>query len=280
MLLVWTTDLHLNSVSTLAWKKWIHKTASQGADGIVITGDISEGDDVVRQLHRIADATGIPIYFVLGNHDFYESSLQATRHDVIHACREHEQLHYLTDLSPIQLTPTTHLLGDDGWADATVGDYETSTIRLNDFDRIDDFKASGKTAWKEQLQQIGAASAKRLQAKLNQLPPDAQQVLVLTHVPPFREACWYEGKTANDNWAPFFVSGQVGKELMLFSQQKPEYELTVLCGHTHHAGIARLTPNLIVHTGAAAYGHPDVEGIISMRSGNLQVNVIGNQISG
>ena len=274
MILVWTTDLHLNSVPTPAWEQWIQKITSQGADGIVITGDISEGNDVVRQLRRLADATRVPIYFVLGNHDFYESSFHATRHDVIHACREHAQLHYLTDLSPIQLTPTSHLLGDDGWADATVGNFEKSTIRLNDFDQIDDFKKSGETAWKEQLQQIGAASAERIQTKLSQLPPNAQQVLVLTHAPPFREACWYEGKTTDDNWAPFFVSGQVGTELMQFSQRRPECELTVLCGHTHHAGVARLAANLIVHTGAAVYGHPDVEGIISMRAGELQVNVV------
>jgi len=274
VILVWTTDLHLNSVPSSAWEQWIQIVTSKKADGIVVTGDISEGDDVVPQLHRLADACRIPIYFVLGNHDFYDNSFHATRQDVIHACREHQQLHYLTDLSPIRLTPTTYLLGDDGWADATVGDYEESTIRLNDFDRIEDFKHSDKGAWKEQLHQIGAASAERIKIKLTRLPSNAQQVLVLTHVPPFREACWYEGATADDNWAPFFVSGQVGTELMQFSQQRPECELTVLCGHTHHAGVARLAANLIVYTGAASYGSPDVEGIISLRAEALQVNVM------
>jgi 3',5'-cyclic-AMP phosphodiesterase len=36
--------------------------------------------------------------------------------------------------------------------------------------------------------------------------PDAlrlfRHVVVLTHIPPFREACWHEGAISNDNWLP------------------------------------------------------------------------------
>jgi len=269
--LVWTTDLHLNSVPTLAWEQWIQKITALHADGLVITGDISEGDDVVRQLQRIVSSSGLPLYFVLGNHDFYQSTFQTTRQNVIHACRESPQLHYLTNLSPLQVSTGTYLLGEDGWADGTVGNYEASTIQLNDFERIGDFKVASKAYRKHQLQRIGSASAERLQAKLNQLPPDAHQALVLTHVPPFREACWYEGKTTDDNWAPFFVAGQVGNALMEFSQQRPECRVTVLCGHTHHAGVAQMADNLRVHTGAAIAGQPDIEATISVASEILDV---------
>ena len=51
----------------------------------------------------LAEALKIPIYFVLGNHDFYGSSIAATRQSVIHASREHPLLHYLTDESAIEL---------------------------------------------------------------------------------------------------------------------------------------------------------------------------------
>ena len=271
MRLVWTTDLHLNTVPTQAWEQWIQKIASLHADGLVITGDISEGDDVVRQLQRIVSSSGLPFYFVLGNHDFYESTFQTTRQNVIHACRDSPQLHYLTDLSPLQVSTGTYLLGEDGWADGTVGNYETSTIQLNDFERIGDFKLAGKANRKHQLQRIGRASAERLQAKLEQLPSDAHQALVLTHAPPFREACWYQGKTTDDNWAPFFVSGQVGNALMEFSQQRPGCQVTVLCGHTHHAGVARIAANLRVYTGAAIDGQPGIEATISVAADTLHV---------
>jgi 3',5'-cyclic-AMP phosphodiesterase len=274
--LVWTTDLHLDSVSTLAWEQWVQKISSLKADGLVITGDISEGDDVVRQLQRFVSVNQLPVYFVLGNHDFYGSTFQATRQNVIHACRDSEQLHYLTDLSPLQVSAGTYLLGEDGWADGTVGNYEESTIHLKDFERIGDFKAAGEFAWKQQLQEIGGASAKRLRSKLEQLPSNAHQIIVLTHAPPFREACWYEGKTTDDNWAPFFVAGQVGNTLMEFSRLRPECNVTVLCGHTHHAGIARMAANLQVYTGAASYGHPDIEATISVAIDELDITRVSN----
>ena len=36
--------------------------------------------------------------------------------------------------------------------------------------------------------------------------------------------------------------------------------MTVLCGHTHSAGIAKILPNLEVRTGAAEYGRPELQG--------------------
>ena len=271
MRLAWTTDLHLNSVPTQAWEQWIQKISSLDTDGLVITGDISEGDDVVRQLQRIASESNLPVYFILGNHDFYESTFQATRQNVIHACRDSGQLHYLTDLAALQVSTGTYLLGEDGWADGTVGNYDESTIHLNDFERIGDFKACGQFAWKQKLNDLGRESAKRLRAKLDQLPADTHQVLVLTHAPPFREACWYEGKTTDDNWAPFFVAGQVGNALMEFCSLRPDCKVTVLCGHTHHAGIAKMAANLGVYTGAAVPGHPNIEATITVASHELTV---------
>lgn len=269
--MVWTTDLHLNSVPPRAWERWVRTISALKADGLVITGDISEGDDVVPQLQRIASEINLPIYFVLGNHDFYGSTFQATRQNVIHACRASSQLHYLTDLSALAVSAGTYLLGEDGWADGTVGNYEESTIHLNDFQRIGDFKACGQFAWKQKLKDIGSDSAKRLRNKLDQLAPDTHQVLILTHAPPFRDACWYEGKTTDDNWAPFFVAGQVGNALIEFSIQRPDCKVTVLCGHTHHAGIAKIADNLQVHTGAAVLGQPSIEATITVTSQTLTV---------
>ena len=111
MRLVWTTDPHLNHVAAEQWQCWIDEIASHGADGVVITGDISEGDDVVLQLQAIAQAISAPIYFVLGNHDFYQRSRGATRQSVIHKSREIDSLHYLTDDSAIELGDGVFLVG-------------------------------------------------------------------------------------------------------------------------------------------------------------------------
>ncbi len=109
------------------------------------------------------------------------------------------------------------------------------------------------------MQQLGAESAERLLEKLQSLPEGTREVLVATHVPPFREACWHEGKTTDDHWAPFFVCGQVGHVLRRYAVEHPQVKLTVLCGHTHSGGEAVIEPNLIVYTAGAVYGHPKLE---------------------
>ena len=274
MRLVWTTDPHLNHVSEQAWKHWIDEIASHGADGIVISGDISEGDDVTFQLGRIADSFAIPIYFVLGNHDFYGSSIGVTRGAVVAAGRKHDQLHYLTDLSAFDMGDGVYLLGEDGWGDGIEGDYEGSLVRLNDFVRIDDFHRADPNGWKEQLRVLGKQSADRLRQKLSSLPDTAEHVIVATHVPPYRESCWYEGKTTDDHWAPFFVCRQVGDVLTAAAESTPERKFIVLCGHTHNNGVAQMSKNLIVYTGGAAYGAPDVEGVVTTDSNAVGVAVM------
>ena len=213
----------------------------------------------------MTESLGLPIYFVLGNHDFYQSSIAVTRRRVIESCREDSQLFYLTDLAPIELASGVFLLGDDGWGDGTVGDFEGSLVKLNDFKLIDDFRASPAERWKGLLQEQGRQSAQRLEQKLRTLPTHARSAIVLTHVPPFREACWYQGQTTDDHWAPFFVCGEVGRVLLAASSERPQLKLSVLCGHTHNAGVATLSDNLIVYTGAADYGEPRIDGEIDVR---------------
>lgn len=272
MRLAWITDPHFNDVPEERWEPWIDEVSEHGVDGIVISGDISEGDDVVPQLDRIARSLAVPISFVLGNHDFYRNSIAATRQQVIAASRESDQLQYLTDASPMKVARQTYLVGEDGWCDATIGDYENSTIRLKDFEQIEDFRDGDQAEWKQQLQELGAESAARLRQKLSDLPPKAKAVLVVTHVPPFRDACWYEGRTTDDNWAPFFVCGQVGRVLREVSLSRPACQFRVLCGHTHHRGVAKLTPNLIVHTGGSAHGEPGIEGLVSIGAGKIEIS--------
>ncbi len=262
--LVWITDPHLNHVPVQAWDRFLDSVNTLSPEALLITGDISEGEDVAFQLNRIAEAFAVPVYFVLGNHDFYHSSIADTRRRVTDAAADNPLLHYLTDLGPIQLSENSYLVGEDGWGDATEGNYEGSPVRLNDFARIEDFYLRDPAQWKAILSGLGSAAARRVAAKLADVPQEAKHILVATHVPPYCEACWYEGRTTDENWAPFFVCGEVGKTLRSFSQDRPYQQMTVVCGHTHHAGIAKITENQIVYTGAADYGSPRAEGTITV----------------
>jgi len=232
-------------------------------EALLITGDISEGDDVVFELNRLADAFGGDIFFVLGNHDFYGDGVANVRREVVSVARQSATLTYLTDAGPVPLSPETWLVGEDGWGDGTVGDAVGTLVRLHDFAQIDDFKGLSTESRNRILKAQGGESADRLRQKLFSLPRDAGEVVVATHVPPFREACWYQGRTADDQWAPYFVCGQVGEVLKAFTCDRPDTKVTVLCGHTHHAGTATLRENLVVHTGAARYEHPEIVGILN-----------------
>ena len=265
----WTTDPHLNHVPVTQWERWIQQNQQIELGGLLITGDISEGEDVVFQLVRLSETIDKPIYFVLGNHDYYHSSIRVTRQRVMELTREREQLCYLTDTAPIEIAEGTFLIGEDGWGDATVGDYDSSTVRLNDFALIDEFRLTDPQGWKEKLVMLGEESAARLEQKLAILPERTKSVVVLTHVPPFRESCWYQGKTTDDNWAPFFVCGQTGRVLRDFANEATQTKIHVFCGHTHHEGIARMTKNLTVITGAAEYGTPQVNGLIRVDNSNV-----------
>jgi 3',5'-cyclic-AMP phosphodiesterase len=274
MRIAWLTDPHLNHCSLPAWERLMQKVAQSQCDLLVVTGDISEGDDVVFQLQRLADTINRPIFFVLGNHDFYQSSIESTRNDIGAITQQHPLLHYLNDEGVISLTSTVALVGEDGWGDATEGDYLRSIVLLNDFRLIDDFRNTPQATWQSALHDLGRLAANRLRSKLEEACQSHSSILIATHVPPFRESCWYEGHTTDDHWAPFFVCGQTGKVIRSLATKYPLVDFQVICGHTHHSGIANLLPNLTITTGPAVYGKPDVTGLIVVDNG-IEVTLSG-----
>ena len=86
------------------------------------------------------DLVGKPIYFVLGNHDFYRGSVAGTRSAVAEIVHGSQNLVYLTQAGVVELTPHTALVGHDGWADGRLGDLDGSDVILNDFLLIDELK--------------------------------------------------------------------------------------------------------------------------------------------
>ena len=82
------------------------------------------------------------------------------------------------------------------------------------------------------------------------------RVLVATHLPPLREACWHKGQISDDEWAPHFTCKAIGDVLLEVVPEYPDRQVDVYCGHTHSPGITRPLPNLTIHTGGSEYGRP------------------------
>ncbi|MEL7265946.1 MAG: metallophosphoesterase [Planctomycetota bacterium] len=264
MRLIWITDPHFDHAPLSRWQDLVADIHAADADGLILSGDISVAEDLTDRLVMLVTAIDLPIYFVLGNHDFYGGRIADVRRRVSYACRQDPRLNYLTDAYPITLTQTPHrvvLVGDDGWGDGKVGDLENTPVQLSDFDLIHDLRELDRPQWAGILRRLGEECAQRLSRKLDAVleMADPLEIVIVTHVPPLRQACWYQGQPTDDHWAPYFVCGAIGEMLMATAAAATHHEFRVLCGHTHHEGVCTPLENLTIHTGAAQYGNPAVQ---------------------
>lgn len=260
----WLTDIHLDFLSRQGCDAFFTTIASHNPDAVFLTGDISVAPSLLAHLHEMSEALHKPIYFVLGNHDFYHGSIGEVRAAVREGCHANPLLKYLPDAGVVHLTTSTGLVGHDGWGDSRYGNYATSPVKLNDHVLIKELTGLTPSKLEQQLLRLGDEAATYLHETLPLAFDWYRQVILLTHVPPFRESCWYQGLVSNNEWLPFFACQAVGEVLRETMQARPHCQLTVYCGHTHNSGTAHVLPNLTVFTGAAEYGVPQVNSVIEV----------------
>lgn len=113
------------------------------------------------------------------------------------------------------------------------------------------------------MQQLADYDARQLQLQLiDAAAKKPQKIIVLTHVPPFKEVCLHEGKISNDDWLTYFSSKETGKVLNNICITYPDIHFLVLCGHTHGKAKYSPFPNLLVEAGRAEYQQPEIQKII------------------
>jgi len=256
---IWITDIHLDFLTDEDADRFLTTIAGDAPDVLLVGGDISTATMIERHLKRMADLIDAPICFVLGNHDFYHGSISDVRSEVGRICERSSRLHWLNTAGVYRLTDTTGLVGHDGGGDARLGNADTSPVELSDFFLIDELRGKDRPELVDVLRRLGDEAAEYLRAVLPTALASYQKVIVLTHVPPFREATWYEGKISGDDWLPFFCCKAVGDVLTEYMSEYSDREAVVLCGHTHGEGEARILPNLRVVTGGARYRYPQVQ---------------------
>ncbi|MEO1273196.1 MAG: metallophosphoesterase, partial [Myxococcota bacterium] len=79
MRLAWLTDIHLDFVDHPRFEQLCREVQEVQADGVLIGGDIAQAKDFDTWLEAMADTIDAPIYFVLGNHDYYGGTIEAVR---------------------------------------------------------------------------------------------------------------------------------------------------------------------------------------------------------
>jgi predicted phosphohydrolase len=261
---VWVNDIHLDFLDRDAVDSYLLSVVRERPEVLLVGGDISTASLVEPHLQRIEELLDVPICFVLGNHDFYHGSIARVRRKVRDLCERSERLHWLNLTGVFPLTRETALVGHDGWGDARLGNYKTTQVELSDFFLIDDLRAKERSELVEILRGLGDETADHFRAVLPEALASFPNVVVLTHVPPFPEATWYDGKVSNDDWLPFFCCKAAGDVLTEQMSKHPESTLTVLCGHTHGEGEVQILPNLRVVTGGARYQHPQIQAVLEL----------------
>lgn len=290
MKIIWLTDLHLDFLTSDEIKKFIESIKNQEPDALFITGDIGTADNIEYYLAMIHYIVPKPTYCILGNHDFYYNSIKKIRIKISklnpykyfnHYLSNHPP-HYLTNQRAIFLNNTTAIIGHDGWADGRYGNYQKSNVILNDYLLIDEFLQQripniidntfkdGKNVFN--IQQFKNDNLDIMQklaydtlSHFRQIPSvltKIDHVIVLIHVPPFKEACLFNNKIANDDYLPHFSSKIVGNYLKKVMQDHPDKRMTVYCGHTHHWAHIHILKNLEVFVGGAIYGKPEFHTLI------------------
>jgi len=135
---------------------------------------------------------------------------------------------------------------------------------MTDFYAIEDLANLENPARFARLGALGDEAAAHFRRVLPQALETFPRVILLTHVPPFRETCWHEGRISSDDFLPHFTCKAVGDVLLEIMESRRDRELTVLCGHTHGRGEVEILPNLRVVTGGAEYGKPEIQSVIEV----------------
>ena len=275
MRLAWLTDVHLNFVASDEVSSFARRLADSDADMVLVGGDIAESDSFADLLRQLTRESGLPFYFVLGNHDYYRGSIASVREKAVSISQASDGLQWLPDAGAVQLTEKTSLVGHGGWGDGRIGNFFESDVILNDYALIEELQKLQRLdllppesiltpELHAKLGALGDEAADHLRQVIPQTLKTSERVVVLTHVPPFREACWHEGQTSDDNWAPHFTCKAVGEALVEVMSGHPDQTMTVLCGHTHSAGHAQILENLEVFTGDAVYGQPKIQQVLDV----------------
>jgi predicted MPP superfamily phosphohydrolase len=275
--LLWLTDVHLNFLYAPEAAQTFGECLRQEyeCDAAMITGDIAEAPSVRDLLGRFAQGFERPIYFVTGNHDYYHGSIKGVE-EALHGILDPNLVWLDAATEPVLLNADTALVGQSGWYDGLLGNAEKSRIIMSDFELIQDFKQyyPGERAWMHDygardallnlLRTLSRKHAVAARMKLLAALKARKYVIFSTHYPPFPGACWYDGALSDSHWMPWFTSAAMGQMLANMAPAYPDNRILVFCGHTHSPGIYQHLPNLIVHTGKARYGMPDISGVLRL----------------
>ena len=259
---LWCGDIHLNFLDPPRIELFCQNVMAQKPDLVVITGDISEAPLLDVHLVLLAECITVPVYFVLGNHDYYHGSFAGVRLGMTR--HTHPRLFYVSDLGCVPLTDKTMLVGHDGWYDGGYSNWFKSRLIMADYQLINELKYLPPNLLYKKLQDKAGELVDHFNVVIPKAFETHENLIALTHIPPFRENCLYGKKQSDDQWMPHFSSKLAGDVLLELADRFPGKNITLLCGHTHSPAFYKPRVNLECYTGAADHSYKVPETSIQM----------------
>jgi predicted phosphodiesterase len=254
-LIIRISDTHYDLGSPVAKLMQCEKINKENPSGLIITGDISNGLCIKRDLEYLAKNIKCPIYFVKGNHDMWFSSFKNTDDKINELEKTHSNLFCLDNREPIQLSDDDEcgLIGTTGWYSGTCGDpnlikYSLDWVLIKEIRKISGFKVRI-----EYFNFLAEESAKAAKEKLEEALDQFKTIYLATHFPPF-VGC---EKSVGSWMAPYFLAYNIneplGEMLLSVMSKHKKKQLIVLAGHSHEATFIQPAKNIYCIVSEARY---------------------------
>lgn len=280
MRLAWATDIHLDFItdennvviSARNINIFCERIKNCSPDAVIISGDISLSNQLKQHLLSLERSLGIPIFFVLGNHDFWGSNIGSVRKNISTLSNSSRFLRYLSTSSYIMLSNSTALVGHDGWYDGLNGSPKSSYIEMNDWNFISDFSIfknylgvslDGILNVSRYQANIGAKHIeKEIKSAIRDHAPS--KFIIVTHVPPFIDPVKESQHKNSTNLCPWYSSKIMGDMLLNVAKQNPLVEFEVFCGHVHTKYEKYISNNLLLRSGHSDYSDPKLQSVYNI----------------
>ena len=256
--ILWLTDTHFNNLFPWQRYSFMAKLRKEKPDAIFHTGDISNGIFLKRDLAMLA-SLNIPIFYIMGNHEKFWSSLEATKEKVRQLHLQYPNLYWLEDFEPIGLGDDDNevcVIGADGWYDVAFGDPKWIKFTFDWF-MIKEFRQLSSMKERiEMFRSLADESCRQIEEKLvKALDQNYKTIYLLTHMPAWKEATRDEGTMFEKFWLPYNTNIRLGKTIEKIMEGRKKRQCHILAGHIHpHNGLyIRVSRNIDCQVGEGHY---------------------------
>src|SRR5262245_1567093 len=104
---LWLSDIHLNLLNPVKLEKFFSLVRASKPDMIWITGDIGEAPRLAWYLKQLEVRFQRPIYFVLGNHDYFNSSFDEVHQIIARLTAQSSFLKWMNTAGIVEIAPDT-----------------------------------------------------------------------------------------------------------------------------------------------------------------------------